>query len=102
MLLFLVGKDSAFCSLDLVVISCLLLLVAVLGLSGLAGSAHFAVLGLWVTRGIVFECACLPALRAKYADFFTATTDTMRALFAQRDHTRVFHCVNDCLNMMNA
>ena len=52
--LFLVGTDSAFCSLDLVVISCLLLLVAVLGLSGLAGSAHFAVLGPWVTRGIVF------------------------------------------------
>ena len=35
----------------LVVISCLLLLVAVLRLSGLAGSAHFTVLVPWVMKG---------------------------------------------------
>ena len=43
---------QAFCSSGLVVISCLLLLVAVLGLSGLAGTAHVTVLVPWVMKGI--------------------------------------------------
>ena len=51
---------------------------------------------------LVFECACLAALRATYADLFTTTTTTMRSFFAQSDHLRVFHYVIDCLNMMNA
>ena len=51
---------------------------------------------------LVFVCASLAALRAKYADLFTATTTTMRLFFAQSDHLRVFHYVIDCLNMMNA
>ena len=48
---------------------------------------------------LVFECASLAALRAKYADLFTTTTTTMRSFFAQSDHLRVLHHVIDCLNM---
>ena len=51
---------------------------------------------------LVFECASLAALRAKYADLFTTTTSTIRSFFAQSDHSRVFYYVIDCLNMMNA
>ena len=51
-------------------------------------------------RHLVFECASLAALRAKYSDLFTATTTTMRYFFAQSDHLRVFHYVIDCLNML--
>lgn len=53
-------------------------------------------------RHLVFECAPLAAIRAKYSDLFTATTHTMRSFFAQREHLGVFHYDIDCLNIINA
>ena len=63
----------------------------------LRGCWHFFSSGLY---RLVFECASLAALRAKYADLFSATT--MHPFFAQSYHLRVFHYVIHCLNMMNA
>ena len=41
---------------------------------------------------LVFECASLAALRAKYADLFTSNTTTMRSFFAQSNHERFLLC----------
>ena len=50
--LFLVGVRRSFCSSGLVVMTWKLLLVTMLGLSGLAGSAHFVLLGPWMLKGM--------------------------------------------------
>ena len=52
-------------------------------------------------KHLVFECAQLAPLRAKYADLFNDKDHTMRSFFAQRDHLRVLHYVIDCLNLMD-
>lgn len=72
----------------------ILVLVAVLGS---AGSAHFAVLGPWVMRGKI-ENASLAAVRAEYADLFTATTNTLGSCFAHSNHLTGSHSVIDCLH----
>ena len=51
-------------------------------------------------KHLVFECAQLAPLRAKYADSMTRITPCV-LFFAQRDHLGVFHCVIDCLNLMD-
>ena len=53
-------------------------------------------------KHLVFECATLTGLRAKYADLFRDPTHTMRSFFAQGDHLRVFHYVIECLDFMNS
>ena len=63
-----------------------------LGLSGLAGSAGFAVLGLWVTRGIWLLSVHLwlrcGLISYNYADWLTVIT--MRSLFVQNDSPESF------------
>ena len=84
--------------------ACLLLLVvllALLMLTGLRGCACLAMLVLLEMRGtLIFECTALASLRSRYADLFTNSTNTMRSFFAQPDRMGVFHYVIDCLDFM--
>ena len=52
-------------------------------------------------KHLVFECAQLAPLRAKYADLFIDKDHTMCSFLAQRDHLGVFHYVIDCLDLMD-
>ena len=47
------------------------------------------------------ECPVLQPLRLQYAALFTPDTNTMRSVFAQQDHKRVFKFVLDCLDFLN-
>ena len=90
---------SAFCSLGLVVTSCLLLLAIVARACRLCTLCGSGALG--DERHLVFECGALAGLRAKCAHLFEGCGRNMRAFFAQRDYLGVFHYVIDCLNFMN-
>ena len=77
------------------------------GLSGLAGSARFAVLGLWVMRGIWSLSLHLWLAAARCGGLtmliYSLPLPSPRAPFLRRmNYLRVLHYVIDCLNMMNA
>ena len=52
-------------------------------------------------KHLLFECAQLAPLRAKYADLFNDKDHTMPSFFAQQDHLRVYNYVINCLNLMD-